>query len=189
MAAIGHLDKPGIPTIISSAPGHLAHPRHPGHQRKDYRESLTRLPPPETRALRPRRRHCLRDHSPTGPRPALPTALALHTIHTDRTCPAATAAHRVRPSQPGLGVKHVQAGRRRDESPRRHGPWPKAGPPYSSGGPRRPKCCKALARENTLRHFQRSSRDPDFRAPRSICQHAVVNPFRPQHNLTSRPIR
>ena len=32
---------------------------------------------------------------------------------------------------------------------------------------------KVLVTEHTLGHFQRSSREPDFRVPCSICQHAV----------------
>ena len=58
------------------------------------------------------------------------------------TAPMARAAIQPRakttPSRPG--AKRVQAGRHRDEFPREQGPWPKAGPPYLSGEPRRKKC-------------------------------------------------
>ena len=71
----------------------------------------------------------------------------------------------------GPGAKRVQAGRHRDEFPRGQGPWPKAGPPYPK---RRAQTPKVLARENTFGFSAISSREPDFRVPYSICQHALT---------------
>ncbi len=102
------------------------------------------VPVPAMRSLRPRRLDCRRHHSQPGLRPALRMAVRLYPGRTDRTHRVARAAIRLRATTTasGFGAKRVQAGRHRDEFPREQGPWPKAGPPYPSGEPRRQKCCR-----------------------------------------------
>ena len=101
---------------------------------------------------------------------------------TDCTHRVARAAIRLpaKTTPSRLGAKRVQAGRHRDEFPRGQGPWPKAGPPYPKRRAQTPKVLdkvldKVLAQENTFGFSAISSREPDFRVPYSICQHALVH--------------
>ena len=122
----GHV--PDLPALRRPAP---EQPREPSG-----------VPVSELRSQSPRRLDCCRHHSQPDLRPALRMAVRLYTGRTDRTHRVARAAIRLRATTTAfrLGAKRVQAGRHRDEFPREQGPWPKAGPPYSSGEPRRQKC-------------------------------------------------
>ena len=62
-----------------------------------------------------------------------------------------------------------------DDFPREQGLWPKAGLPYRKRRVKTPKVLHiVLARQNTSVLPSVASREPDFRASCSICQHALV---------------
>ena len=61
-----------------------------------------------------------------------------------------------------------------DDFPREQGLWPKAGLPYRKRRVKTPKVLHiVLARQNTSVLPSVASREPDFRASCSICQHAL----------------
>ena len=63
-----------------------------------------------------------------------------------------------------------------DDFPREQGLWPKAGLPYRKRRVKTPKVLHiVLARQNTSVLPSVASREPDFRASCSICQHALGN--------------